>query len=181
MHSTHNIEDDYLGSGKRLRYSINKYGRENHIREILEYCKNRKELKNRESEIVNLNELAKKDCMNLQPGGGGGFTKEQSTKGAKKRNELLWHSLLYEDWREKKIEEQRIRYKKLWQEGKMNSSRFTNKKHSKETKEKMRNADRTGIKNSQFGTSWITNDKESKKIHKNDLIPEGWRLGRKLR
>ena len=30
MHSTTNLEDGYLGSGKRLRYSIRKYGKENH-------------------------------------------------------------------------------------------------------------------------------------------------------
>jgi len=32
---------------------------------------------------------------------------------------------------------------------------------------------------SQFGKRWITNESESKKINKNDLIPSGWRLGRK--
>jgi hypothetical protein len=52
------------------------------------------------------------------------------------------------------------------------------KKHSEETKQKIREADRTGNKNSQYGTCWITNEKESKKIHKGDLIPKGWRLGR---
>lgn len=29
MHSTHDLEDGYLGSGKRLRYSINKYWKAN--------------------------------------------------------------------------------------------------------------------------------------------------------
>jgi hypothetical protein len=36
-----------------------------------------------------------------------------------------------------------------------------------------------GEKNSQFGTMWITNGIESKKIKKDDLIPEGWKKGRK--
>lgn len=40
MHSTDNLEDGYLGSGKILGYSLNKYGRENHIKEILEYLTN---------------------------------------------------------------------------------------------------------------------------------------------
>jgi len=38
-----------------------------------------------------------------------------------------------------------------------------------------------GDKNSQFGTRWITNEIESKKILKGDSIPEGWRLGRKIK
>lgn len=35
--------------------------------------------------------------------------------------------------------------------------------------------------NSQFGTCWITNEKENKKIPKGNTIPNGWRLGRKMR
>ena len=38
-----------------------------------------------------------------------------------------------------------------------------------------------GKNNSQYGTCWITNEKESKKIFKGDLIPDGWRLGRKIK
>jgi len=58
---------------------------------------------------------------------------------------------------------------------------FFGRNHSEETKQKMRNIDRSGIKNSQFGTCWITNGMESKKIHKGDTIPEDWYLGRKLK
>jgi hypothetical protein len=36
------------------------------------------------------------------------------------------------------------------------------------------------LTNSQYGKCWITNEVESKKIFKGDLIPEGWRLGRKM-
>jgi len=58
-------------------------------------------------------------------------------------------------------------------------------KHSEETKEKMRLTHRKkgnhiGEKNSQFGTCWITNETKNKKIHKGDLIPNGWKLGRKM-
>ena len=69
MHSTDDLNDGYLGSGKRLKYSVNKYGKENHKREIIEFCDSREELISREEEIVNLNEIAKEECINLRVGG----------------------------------------------------------------------------------------------------------------
>jgi hypothetical protein len=35
--------------------------------------------------------------------------------------------------------------------------------------------------NSQFGTCWITNGNENKKIKKEDKISNGWKLGRKIK
>ena len=69
MHSTDNLDDGYIGSGTYLRRAIRKYGKENFKREIIEFCKTRKELKSREKDIVNLQEIAKKECMNLKVGG----------------------------------------------------------------------------------------------------------------
>jgi len=72
MHSSDSLTDGYLGSGTYLRRAINKHGKENFEREILEFCKTREELKSRENEIVTLNEIAKVNCMNLRVGGGFG-------------------------------------------------------------------------------------------------------------
>ena len=71
MHSTNNLDDGYLGSGTYLRRAIRKYGRDNFVREIIEFCNSREELKSREEEVVNLQEIAKKECMNLKVGGHG--------------------------------------------------------------------------------------------------------------
>ncbi len=38
-----------------------------------------------------------------------------------------------------------------------------------------------GESNSGFGTKWITDGIESKKIKITDQIPEGWWLGRKIK
>jgi hypothetical protein len=73
MHSTDNLNNDYFGSGRRLKRSLNKYGKENHKVDIIEFLSNRKSLVDREKEIVNLNEVAKENCMNLRIGGTGGL------------------------------------------------------------------------------------------------------------
>jgi hypothetical protein len=70
-HSAPNLEDGYLGSGKRLRYSIQKHGKENHVRETLETFFTREELMKREREVVNDEILQNMQCMNLAKGGDG--------------------------------------------------------------------------------------------------------------
>jgi hypothetical protein len=59
---------------------------------------------------------------------------------------------------------------------------FTNRKHTEIAKQKMRDYHKfhhsnQGEKNSQFGTIWITNEFENKKIKKDSEIPIGWRCG----
>jgi len=62
---------------------------------------------------------------------------------------------------------------------------FLNKHHSIDTKNKMKikhalNNHQQGMRNSQFGSCWITNENENKKIKRNEIVPAGWRLGRKM-
>ena len=68
--------------------------------------------------------------------------------------------------------------------GELKPSR-TGKKHTDETKRKMsetkrKNKSHSGERNSQYGTMWITNGIENKKIKKDIKIPEGWSKGRKI-
>jgi len=185
MHSTNNLNDGYLGSGKRLRYSINKYGKENHKIEILEFLLTKKLLKEKEIKIINEELLNDPLCMNLKNGGeGGGFVNEAHKRkfhsaGGRKTFQIL---------SKKHVERLKtdVEYKKRWckslslsNTGEKNP--FYGKKHTEESKQKIGNADRTGIKNSQYGTCWITNNIENKKIHKGDSIPSGWKLGRKIK
>jgi hypothetical protein len=72
MHSTDNLNDGYIGSGKILRRSIAKHGREDHVLSILLFCNNRTELKFQEKMIVNEDLLKDEFCMNLKQGGEGG-------------------------------------------------------------------------------------------------------------
>ncbi len=187
MHSTDNLDDGYLGSGKRLRYSIRKYGEENHIREILEHCSSREELASREAEIVNLNEIAKEKCMNIKEGGSGGWTVEQQKENAKKSIvKQAWLSKNDNEWKLKKSKKISIGNKKAYESGKKIPSMpdWTGKTHKEETKRKIGKTNslkQSGDGNSQHGTMWITNGKENKKIRKEEKIPEGWSKGRKIK
>lgn len=187
MHSTDNLEDGYIGSGKRLRYSINKYGRENHVCEKLEFFETRELLKQKEAEIVNENLLKDSLCMNLQPGGGGGFINKDHQKECRKGS-AKW---LYDKWNNdttykinmcKKLSDNR---KKAHDAKHIIPPNWLGRKHREETKQKLKDIfkehkHQQGNNNSQYGTCWITNNKENKKIKKTDVIPNGWKLGRKL-
>jgi hypothetical protein len=80
MHSTDDLNDGYLGSGKRLKYSINKYGSKKHNHKILEFCENYNHMKLRESQIVTEELLKEPLCLNLKVGGEGGFLKFHSAE-----------------------------------------------------------------------------------------------------
>lgn len=69
IHSTSTVDDGYIGSGNKLWNSIRKYGKENHVREIIEFLPDRNSLIEREKEIVTSNLLKDNMCMNLIPGG----------------------------------------------------------------------------------------------------------------
>ncbi len=89
MHSTNNINDNYIGSGIKLRKSVKKYGKENHRTEILHYCKSREELCLKEKEIVNEDLIMDTMCLNLSPGGSGGATHNWSPESRKKMSDKL--------------------------------------------------------------------------------------------
>lgn len=183
MHSTDNLEDGYIGSGKRLWYSIKKYGKENFKCEILEFLPNRSSLKDREKSIVNENLLNDQLCMNLKVGGEGGgrlWNEEHKKKfhaAGGRAVYLMFHKIHSEKMRTDLDYRERVISKLL------NNKSFSGKKHSEETKRKIGLANSIKQKcenNSQYGSCWITNGKENKKIKKTDPIPNGWVKGRKM-
>jgi hypothetical protein len=191
MHSTDDLEDGYVGSGKRLWYSINKYGKENHKIEILEFLPNRKKLKEREKEIVNEELVLDVNCMNLQLGGGGGFISEDQQRrraiaGGNVHKEKLKND---KEYRKKFIKWASNNLKNYHKNFNHNYATFTGKNHTEETKKKMSESSKgkgLGKNNSQYGTCWIHHleKEESKKIKKEELesyLSEGWIKGRKMK
>jgi hypothetical protein len=192
MHSTDDLEDGYVGSGKHLWYSIRKHGKENHATEILEYLPSRKEVSLRENELVNVELLNDPLCMNLVvggPSGGWKLTTEQRTEFSKKAGEAYAKRIKEDLVFRKECSEKRSLIEKtkdpkhLEAKRKKSVEKWTGCKHSDEAKKKM-SASHSGENNSQSGSCWIYNVdlKENKKIRKEELelfISDGWIKGRK--
>jgi group I intron endonuclease len=172
MHSTSNLKDRYLGSGKKLKYSIAKYGKENFNFEILEFFDNREELIKREEELVNIDLLNDSNCLNLQKGGKSSF----DSLHAKRKIDVEYDK----NW--KTIQGQKL--KLAHKAGKIKIPDWTGKKHSEETKKKIGQANsikQNGEGNSQYGTCWITKEGQNKKIKKEEFetyFNNGWVKGR---
>jgi hypothetical protein len=190
MHSTSNLDDSYIGSGKRLWYSILKHGRENHDREILEFLPDRSSLKEREKELVNESLLQDPMCMNLKIGGEGGnigtdgiFFGGDSFKAASDWWKKADRSLTKEKTkhlRDRDVSE-KICQTKLEKTGSRNG--WKGRKHNPEYRKRMSEImsdQQKGEKNSQYGKIWITNGKDNMMIKKDQEIPLGWRKGRKM-
>lgn len=184
MHSTDDLNDGYLGSGTLLRRSINKHGKDNHSIEILEFLNSREELAAREKELVSLQEIAKKECMNLKVGGHGGLSSPEHAYAFHAAGGKAVRILMSNRHRErmKTDPEYKARISQKIKDTLGGVGAFTGKKHTPESIEKIKAAAAgrgKGVTNSQYGTCWITDGIQNRKAHKEDPIPEGWRLGRK--
>jgi len=178
MHSTSNLNDGYLGSGNQLRRSIYKYGKGNHSIEILEFLTNRTDLANREKSLITEDIVNDPNCMNITYGGGGGYISvDGMKKGSRNGNtKIKW---LYENnkaWA--------ASVKQKLSEAAKGKTPWLGKSHTAETRQKMRDSHQgkaVGELNSQFGTRWITNSIETRKIKNTDDILSGWKLGRTIK
>lgn len=189
MHSTSNLNDGYIGSGKRLWNSINKHGEKNHKVEILEFLSDRDALKKREREIVNEDLLKDPMCMNLMTGGIGGLAEcyknnpEKLIENGRKMMSNLWKDPEYRQ-RMSKIQSECLKQRHA--NGESHHYDWTGRNHRTETKLKMSEKAklRTGDKNSQFGSMWVTNGIQSLKIKKIEFQQYqilGWNKGRKMK
>lgn len=70
-HSTNNLNDGYLGSGKLLQKAIKKYGKENFSKRIIKMCETEHEAYQIEKFLVTNYIISRDDCYNLVTGGRG--------------------------------------------------------------------------------------------------------------
>jgi hypothetical protein len=181
-----------MGSGKRLKYSIRKYGVKNHKKEILKFFESRDELMQGERDMITLDMLLDKNCMNLKNGGDGGLSglpKQTIDKISKAGNKAFKYKLdnnfdfktSHSDKMSKVNRDSFIKYNK----GVYLNYDWSGKNHTNETKDKISNSKKgsgVGKDNSQYGTCWINKNGINKKVKKeiiDNYLNEGWVLGRK--
>lgn len=188
MHSTSNLEDGYLGSGKRFRYSLNKYGKENFKREILEFFENKEKLIEAEINMITEEMLQDPLCMNIMKGGKGGFINDEvQFKWSQAGGKANWKKLKANPKLYALHQKRSSRmFKKTHKLGKINYNTFEGKKHTEETKKKLSEITKANLKinNGSLNTCWIHNENESIKIKKKELkkyLKQGWIKGRKMK
>jgi hypothetical protein len=171
-HKTKVLNDGYMGSGKILKHSMKKYGIDNFKIEYLGVFDSEWKMNVAEKIYVVLDTEV---SYNLCPGGHGGFgyinkqglNKEISVSGRNRLSKFMKiRNLNFDnDLKSKRAKKSAATKKK---NNTLNTNTFLGKKHSDKSKMLMSKKS-LGQKNSQFGTYWITNGFENKKIKKEEL------------
>lgn len=175
-HKTDNLEDGYMGSGKLIKRAIKKYGLENFTKEYIKCFDNAEDMFAYEKETVFIGEAS----YNLKNGGHGGFDhikingmkgKKQSQKQRNTAKQLMenLNKAGLNGGKIAAVKHPELRYN------------FLGKRHNEETKRRIgvANSLMTGQRNSQYGSCWITNGTENRKLRSDDILPEGWVKGRR--
>ena len=187
-HQTLDINDNYLGSGKLLVRAVEKYGRENFVKEVLHVFDNEVEMNDKEAELVTEDFCKLDSNYNLCPGGQGGWgyinlnklngtTEGRLSGGRAQRGKI-------------RTDEFKKYLSMLSKENQKNKkikciSEFNHLAHSDNAKRKKtrnKNKFQQGKNNSQYQISriWINDGKNRKRILPNDVIPDGFVLGFKF-
>lgn len=187
-----------MGSGKYLKHAQDKHGIENFTKEILFVFDTPDEMYAKEAELVNEEFIAENNTYNIKLGGHGGWDfvnsdysnmVERNKRGRTEANKTLLnkygvsHPSQLDHRRAAVSERNRI----MHAQGEFtHMPSFLGMSHTDETKKKISQSlsvAQSGSKNSQYGTRWIHSMilKVSRKIKKEDPLPDGWIEGRKIK
>jgi len=158
MHKTKDLNDNYMGSGLKLRNAYNKYGIENFKKEILFTLDSREEMIQKEKELVTEEFCRRHDTYNICIGGhGGGIRKGAVLSEETKQKISITNKIVMQDKEiRRKISESAKQ--RVW---KQESKDKTSKRVS--------------------NTIWIKKNNETKMIQPEELenyLSEGWIKGR---
>lgn len=195
-HQTTDPNDDYLGSGKHLTRAIQKYGRDNFVKEVLHIFETEEEMNAKEAELVTADFVKENTNYNMCPGGQGGWGYINSNYSIlrvdsqrivnKIRRQKLQHKMDHDASFNAKVRKSlsiaSIRAHEKRSKSSYKIDQFFSEHANLKRIETFNNiSHQQGSSNSQYGTMWITNGSENKKIKKFDIIPEGWYKGRKIK
>jgi hypothetical protein len=130
-HSTKNLDDSYMGSGKRLNASINKYGIHNFKKDILYVFTDKNEALQKEMELVNEDFVKREDTYNMKVGGEGGW---DHTWESNRRPEIIE---VRREGQKKAVKEGRLKTFRDWtteQRKQFNGMGFKGRTHSEESR-----------------------------------------------
>jgi hypothetical protein len=187
VHSTEDINDGYMGSGSLITQAIEKNGKDNFSKTILEYCDSRELLMELEKKVVNQEFINRKDTYNLSVGG----LCLKSTW--KKSNETITHKLKNDPvWAETRRHNISLGVRKAMKNGKCSTANrefqmLRNKKSQTEESIKKRketyakNKHQQGENHSLYGKKAMYNDVCWKWVHKEEIekhLDAGWSFGK---
>ncbi len=198
-HQTKDLNDGYMGSGKRLRHALNKYGIENFEKEILFQFVTEEEMNSKEAELVTEEFCLREDTYNMCPGGKGGWGYLNSSEGLKTENRInsmkRWNSAGVKAYKKKIDSDENLKKEikehlfsigekgRKTQRSKYPNGTFFGKKHTEETLDKLRKPKNIKENNPNYGKIWIYSNIEKRciMITSDQEIPEGWTIGRKMK
>ena len=164
-HSTNNLEDEYLGSGTAFFAAINKYGKENFKRKILEQFESKQEAFEAQEKWINEYNTLAPNGYNLNKKGGTHYACFTTLQKIKKSNTGQKRSL------ETRLKISKAKKgKKLSEEHKQNISKAFQKNGSKKGKnhhmygKKLSEEHKQALITSRIGKFTIYSDKSKKKM-----------------
>jgi hypothetical protein len=175
IHKTVSLNDGYFGSGLNINRAIKKYGKENFIKEILEFFNNEQEMFAREKDIVNSNFINDPTTYNIVEGGHGSFSYINSLPNQGHRTGQQKEASL-------------IKSAKLKNDSKYRDSisKKLSKSANKQVAEGKMFFQSPSFINPASFHKWISNDTEEKSLYVpreklDSYVENGWYLGRKYK
>ena len=193
MHSTYNLNDNYLGSGHALESAIKKYGRNNFKKDIIHFCYSIDELIEWETLIVDNTFVSRLDTYNIRLGGGnkGKVSEETKLKISNTTKGRIGRKLTPEQLEKHKLNMKIVMNNpstkmkcSIAKKGKSHNHTIESKAkisyaQKNLTKEQLKNKSESkkGNKNPMFGKKYYNNGIECKSFVPGNE-PFGWILGR---
>lgn len=153
-----NFDKNYYGSGKILRYALNKYGRENFEVVVLATYDTEEDLNNAEIMFIK----TRNPAYNIAEGGTGGDTLARADKQYKQKVIAKRKQGLSNAWKNASEEHRKAWCENISKAKKGKATRPADYKHSEEVKQRIRESNRAATKSD----SWYINHSKAAALRK---------------